>query len=41
MPEKIYCVHGEPAAATTLAHKFRDEFNIKTFIPENGETVEI
>lgn len=41
LPEKIYCVHGEPSSATVLAHELRDKFGIKTFVPEFGETVEI
>lgn len=41
LPEKVYCVHGEPSSATALAHEIRDRFGIKTFVPEFGETVEI
>lgn len=37
----VYFVHGEPHAATELAHKVRDKFNLKTYIPEMGETVEV
>ncbi len=40
-PKKVYCVHGEPDAATTLAHKIRDEFGIEAFVPEKGEVVEV
>jgi len=40
-PEQIFCVHGESHAATELAHRLRDNFNIQTFIPEMGETVDI
>lgn len=40
-PAKVYCVHGEPEAATALAHKIRDEFQIEAFVPERGETVEV
>ena len=40
-PEKVYCVHGEPNAATTLAHRLRDELGIDAFVPENGETVDV
>ncbi len=41
IPERVYCVHGEANAATTLAHRLRDDLHIKTFVPERGETVEI
>lgn len=41
IPKKIYCVHGEPHSATALAHRLRDELNVKTFVPDFGETVEI
>ena len=41
MPKKVFCVHGEPNAATILGHKFRDELGIKNFVPEYGETVKI
>ncbi|MFH0857694.1 MAG: MBL fold metallo-hydrolase [Candidatus Magasanikbacteria bacterium] len=41
LPKKIYCVHGEPNAATTLAHRFKDEMNIPAFVPEKGESFEI
>ncbi len=41
IPERVYCVHGEPHAATALAHRLRDDLHIKTFVPERGETVEI
>ena len=41
IPEKIYCIHGEPEAATIFAHRLRDELVVKTFVPEHGETVEI
>lgn len=40
-PKKLYCVHGEPEAATVLAHKIRDQFGINTFVPEFGENVEV
>jgi len=39
--KKIYFVHGEPNASTALAHRVRDEIGIETFVPEEGETVEI
>ena len=40
-PEKVYCVHGEPESATTLAHALRDQLQVKTFVPEESETVTI
>lgn len=40
-PEKIYCIHGEPESATTLAHAFRDQLGIKSFVPEEKETIEV
>lgn len=41
IPQKIFCVHGEPHAATELAHRLRDKYKIETFVPEEGEEVEI
>lgn len=41
VPEKIYCTHGEAAAATALAHRLRDDLKIPTFVPTAGERVEI
>ncbi len=38
-PKKVFCVHGEPHAATELAHRIRDQYTIETFVPEVGETV--
>lgn len=38
-PEKVYCVHGEPEGATEFAHKVRDTLGVKTFVPEERETV--
>lgn len=40
-PAKVYCIHGEPAAATALAHKIRDQFGIQAFVPQPHETVEV
>jgi len=40
-PKKIYCTHGEEHAATELAHRLRDKYNVETFVPEFGEIVEI
>lgn len=39
IPQKIYCVHGEPEGATQFAHSLRDELKINTFVPEERETV--
>ena len=41
MPKKIFCVHGEPHAATELAHRLRDAYNVDTIVPEMGERVEL
>ncbi len=41
LPKEVYCVHGEPHAATELAHRLRDTYGIDTFVPNYGETVEI
>src|SRR3989338_2142661 len=41
IPKKVFCTHGEPHAATELAHRLRDMYQIETFVPEFGETVEI
>lgn len=41
VPEKVFCVHGEPNSATILGHKLRDELGCKPFVPEYGETVKI
>lgn len=41
VPEKVFCVHGEPNSATILGHKLRDELGCKPFVPEFGETVKI
>lgn len=40
-PDKIYCVHGEPEAATQLAHRAKEKFDTEAFIPEFSETVQI
>jgi metallo-beta-lactamase family protein len=39
-PKQVFCVHGEPNAATTLAHKIRDEFGSEAYVPEFGSRVE-
>jgi metallo-beta-lactamase family protein len=41
LPKKVYCVHGEPHAATELAHRLRDNFEIEALVPEFGEKVEV
>ncbi len=41
LPQKVYCVHGEPNAVTELAHKIKQDTHIQAFVPEYGETVEI
>lgn len=40
-PKKLYCVHGEPTAATVLAHKIRDEFGIMSFVPDYRDVVDV
>ncbi len=40
-PKQIYFVHGEPHAATELAHRAKDLYGVETFVPEVGESVEI
>ncbi|PIR77724.1 MAG: MBL fold hydrolase, partial [Candidatus Magasanikbacteria bacterium CG10_big_fil_rev_8_21_14_0_10_38_6] len=40
-PKKIYYVHGEPHAATALAHKIKQDMGISGFIPEYAETIEV
>lgn len=40
-PKKIFCVHGEPHAATELAHRLKDNFSIEALVPEYGEEIEI
>lgn len=41
LPKEVYCVHGEPHAATELAHRLRDTYGMKTFVPAAGESAEI
>lgn len=40
-PKQVFCVHGEPNAATTLAHKIRDQFGSDCVVPEYGEKMDI
>jgi metallo-beta-lactamase family protein len=41
LPKEVYCVHGDPHAATELAHRVRDQFGVKAFVPAAGESVMI
>jgi len=41
-PKKVCFVHGDPHAATELAHKTRDRYaGVMTLVPEFGESVEV
>lgn len=40
-PKQIYLVHGEEAAALTLADTIREELDIQVHVPEKGEQVQI
>lgn len=40
-PQKIFVVHGEEEAAKEVSKKIEEELNIKTHIPELGETLSI
>ena len=39
--KEVYCVHGEPVAATDLAHRIKKDLGLKTYIPEYKEVVEV
>lgn len=39
--KEVYCTHGEPVAATELAHRIKDTYGVNTFVPEYKEVVEI
>lgn len=41
LPKKVFCVHGEPEAATALAQKIRDEMQVEALVPEYAESVEV
>lgn len=41
IPQEIYCVHGEPHAATELAHRLRDTYKVSAFVPQFADTIEI
>ncbi len=40
-PEKVYVVHGEPAAADALRCRIQDELGLTVRVPQHGETVEL
>lgn len=40
-PEKIFIVHGEPEASTSLAEKIRDTLGWEVVVPEFGQSFEI
>lgn len=40
-PGKVYCIHGEPEAATALAHRLRDDVGVEAYVPEEGESIDI
>lgn len=40
-PKQIFCIHGEPHAATELAHRIRDTYGVMPEVPEYCETVEL
>ncbi|HCL89870.1 MAG TPA: hypothetical protein DHW70_00860, partial [Candidatus Atribacteria bacterium] len=40
-PQKIFVVHGEEEATEEVSKKIEEELNIKTHIPELGETLSI
>ncbi|MBT3538713.1 MBL fold metallo-hydrolase [Candidatus Parcubacteria bacterium] len=39
--KEVYCIHGEPVAATELAHRIKDQYKVDTFVPGYKEIVEI
>ncbi|MBU0661080.1 MBL fold metallo-hydrolase [Patescibacteria group bacterium] len=41
LPKKIYCVHGEPHAATVLAHKIKEDLHVESFVAELDQAVEV
>ncbi len=41
LPEKMYCVHGEPKSATKLAHRAKEKYDLEAFVPAFGEIVEV
>jgi len=38
---KVYVVHGEPEACTTLAGRIKDELGLEAIAPRNGDSYEI
>lgn len=41
LPDKMYCVHGEPKSASELAHRAEEQYELDAFVPAFGEKVEI
>ncbi|MFA6100299.1 MAG: MBL fold metallo-hydrolase [Patescibacteria group bacterium] len=41
LPKKIFCTHGEEAAAAALATRIRDEMEVTADVPRFGETIEV
>jgi metallo-beta-lactamase family protein len=41
LPKKVYCVHGEPHAATELAHRLEEKFKIEAFVAEYEQEIEV
>lgn len=41
LPKEVYCVHGEPIAATELAHQIKKALKIEAYVPEYGERIEL
>ncbi len=41
LPNKIYCTHGEEAAAAALATRIKEEMDITADVPRFGETIKI
>ena len=40
-PEKVFLVHGEPDALTSLSEKIREQFGWETVVPKLGESYEL
>ncbi|HYE59831.1 MAG TPA: MBL fold metallo-hydrolase [Candidatus Kapabacteria bacterium] len=41
VPNRVYCIHGEPHAATELAHRIRDQYSVQTFVPDMEEQIDV
>jgi metallo-beta-lactamase family protein len=41
LPKRIYCMHGEEAAAAALASRIKEEMDITAEVPRFGETIKI